>query len=253
MTGRLAQGLVRRLALLVAALLLAAAPASAEELAADLSNHLIAITTGFTGTEVVMFGAIEGAGDVVVIVRGPLSDATVRRKSRVAGVWVNRDRIVFTNVPSYYAVASTRPVEEVATPATLELHEIGFDHLKLAVANDVDPADVPFFRSALIREKQQLGLYARQVGKVSFLGSRLFRSNFYFPADVPTGSYLAEVLLIRNGQVASAQTTPLVISKVGFGATVFDFAHQNGAGYGGIAILVALMAGWIAHLAFRRG
>jgi len=235
--------------------LLAAAPAKpAEELVADLSEHLIAITTGFTGTQVVMFGATEGSGDVVIIVRGPLSDATVRRKARVAGIWVNRESMGFTNVPSYYALASSRPVDEIASPATLELHEIGFDHLKLAVdSGEVNPTEVPFFRSALIHEKQQLGLYARQVGKVSFLGSRLFRTNFYFPADVPTGSYLAEILLLRDGQVANTQTTPLIISKIGVGATIFDFAHQNGAGYGAIAILVALMAGWIAHLAFRRG
>lgn len=238
---------------LAAALLIPRPLAAAEELAADLSNHLIAITTGFTGTDVVMFGAIEGTGDVVIIVRGPLSDATVRRKARVAGIWINRDSMIFTNVPSYYALASSKPVDEIASPATLELHEIGFDHLKLAVADDVNPTDVPFFRSALIREKQQLGLYGLQPGKVSFLGSRLFRTNFYFPADVPTGSYLAEVLLLRNGQVASAQTTPLIISKIGVGATIFDFAHQEGAFYGAIAILVALMAGWIAHLAFRRG
>ena len=246
----------RRIALvcgLVGAWLLAAPPARAEDLVADLSDHLIAITTGFTGTEVVMFGATEGTGDVVIIVRGPLSDAIVRRKARVAGIWVNRDSMSFTNVPSYYALASSRPVDEIASPATLELHEIGFDHLKLAVASDVNPTDVPFFRSALIREKQQLGLYVRQAGKVAFLGTRLFRTNVYFPADVPTGSYLAEVLLLRNGQVASAQTTPLIISKIGVGATIFDFAHRNGAGYGAIAILAALMAGWIAHLAFRRG
>ena len=242
-------------AVLLAGGLLAAPPASAaEELVADLSEHLIAITTGFTGTQVVMFGATEGSGDVVIIVRGPLSDATVRRKDRVAGIWVNRESMSFTNVPSYYAMASSRPVDEIASPATLELHEIGFDHLKLAVdSGDVNATEVPFFRSALIREKQQLGLYARQPGKVAFLGTRLFRANFDFPADVPTGSYLAEVLLLRNGQVASAQTTPLIISKIGVGATIFDFAHQQGAYYGTIAILVALMAGWIAHLAFRRG
>jgi uncharacterized protein (TIGR02186 family) len=246
-------GRVALLCGLVGAWLAAGLPAAAQDLVADLSNHLIAITTGFTGTDVVMFGATEGTGDVVIIVRGPLSDATVRRKARVAGIWVNRDSMVFTNVPSYYALASSKPVDEIASPATLELHEIGFDHLKLAVASDVNPTDVPYFRSALIREKQQLGLYVRQPGKVAFLGTRLFRTNFYFPADVPTGSYLAEVLLLRDGQVASAQTTPLIISKIGVGATIFYFAHQNGAGYGAIAILVALMAGWIAHLAFRRG
>jgi len=34
--------------------------AVAASLVADLSNHLIAITTGFTGTDVLLFGAKEG-------------------------------------------------------------------------------------------------------------------------------------------------------------------------------------------------
>ena len=95
--------------LLFAGWLLAATPARpAEDLVADISEHLIAITTGFTGTQVVMFGATEGNGDVVIIVRGPLSDATVRRKGRVACIWVNRESMSFTNVPSYYAMASSK-------------------------------------------------------------------------------------------------------------------------------------------------
>ena len=239
--------------LLLLGLAAAPRPAAAQELVADLSSHLIAITTGFTGTSVVLFGAIEGPGDVVIIVRGPSTDVAVRRKARIAGLWVNRDRITFGNVPSFYAVASSRPLDAIGPPERLDLHEVGFDHLKLAtLETDVDPADVPFFRRALIREKERQGLFAPEVGKVSFLGNRLFRTTFGFPANVPTGNYLVEVLLVRDRAVASAQTTPLFISKLGVGASIFDFAHQQGPLYGVVAILAALMAGWLAHLAFRR-
>jgi uncharacterized protein (TIGR02186 family) len=231
-------GPLRRTWLLAVALLLGLAaaprPVAAQELVADLSSHLIAITTGFTGTSVVLFGAVEGPGDVVIIVRGPSTDVAVRRKARIAGLWINRDRITFGNVPSFYAMASSRPIEAIGPPELLDLHEVGFDHLKLETLDaDVDPADVPFFRRALIREKEREGLFARNVAKVSFLGSRLFRTTFDFPANVPTGNYLVEVLLVRDRAVASAQTTPLFISKIGVGASIFDFAHDRGAGYGG--------------------
>jgi Putative transmembrane protein (Alph_Pro_TM) len=86
------------------------APASAEALAADLTSHLIAITTGFTGASVVLFGAIDGPGDVAVVVRGPDREMTVRRKSRVAGIWMNSQEITFGNVPSFYFVAASRPL-----------------------------------------------------------------------------------------------------------------------------------------------
>src|SRR3982750_4544468 len=98
---------------LVAALLLLLAPATAraDEVVADLSSHLIAITTGFTGASVVLFGATEGRGDIITVVRGPEREMTVWRKGKVAGIWVNAEAVVFGNVPSFYAVAASRPVD----------------------------------------------------------------------------------------------------------------------------------------------
>ncbi|MBT5659432.1 MAG: hypothetical protein HOJ02_04665, partial [Rhodospirillaceae bacterium] len=100
-------------------------PLRADTLVADLSSHLIAITTGFHGDEVLLFGATDGDGDVIVIVRGPDRDLTVRRKDRIAGLWINNDEIDFDDVPSFYHVASSRPIEEFAPPALRSRHEIG--------------------------------------------------------------------------------------------------------------------------------
>lgn len=246
----------RRLALLAAMLLpLALLPgggARAQALIADLSNHLIAISTGFTGTDVLLFGAVEEDGDVVVVVRGPVDDVAVRRKERIAGVWVNSGRLDFTDVPSYYAVASSRPLAEIAPSAMLARQGIGLDFLRLSTAEQASDAAQQPYRAALVRIKQRDGLYAAEVGKVTFLGKRLFRTTVSFPANVPVGSYLVEVLLVRDGEVVSAQTTPLIISKVGVGADIYDFAHDQAALHGVVAILIALMAGWTAHLVFRR-
>src|SRR6201988_33350 len=87
--------------------------ARAEGLVADLTSHLIAITTGFTGASVVLFGATDGPGDVVVAVRGPDRQMTVRRKSRVAGIWVNTEKLMFANVPSFYAMVAKRPLKAI--------------------------------------------------------------------------------------------------------------------------------------------
>jgi uncharacterized protein (TIGR02186 family) len=226
--------------------------AAAASLVADLSSHLIAITTGFTGTDVLLFGAKEGEGEVVMIVRGPTSSISVRKKSRVAGIWMNTDRVTFSNVPSFYAVASSAPLPDIAPPSVLARHQIGFDQLKLQAPAMVGPERFRDFRAALIRRQQSAGLFMREVGQVSFLGNTLFRTNVYFPANVPVGVYLVEVLLLQNGNVTGAQTTPLIISKVGFGAELFDFAHQRAALYGLIAILVSLVSGWLPHILLRR-
>ena len=243
------------LRLLALALLLAGGlgvkPAAAEPLIADLSNHLIAITTGFSGTEVLMFGATDGPGDIVVTVRGPATDVAVRRKARVFGVWINAETLEFGSVPAYYAIASNRPIDDFLTPPLQTRQRIGLDNLML-LQPEADPAEVENFRRALIRIKQRQGLFGDIVGKVSFLGNQLFRTELHFPSNVPVGSYLVEVLLIREGAVVSAQTTPLVISKIGIGAEIFRFAHIHSFGYGVGAIFGALLLGWIAYLGFRR-
>jgi len=237
------------------ALALPAGPARAQALVADLSDHFIAITTGFIGTDVLLFGAIEGDGDVVVVLRGPTGRELVRRKSRVAGIFVNDKDMAFVNVPTFYSVSSNRPLGEILGTNVRLRHEIGFDTLRFSPERTADAADLPLadtFRQALIRNKQRADLYVEDPGKVVFLGARLFRTRVYFPSNLPTGSYTADVYLVRGGAVISAQSTPLVVSKVGFGAEVYDFAYNWPMAYGALAVLLALLAGWLAALVFRR-
>ena len=244
--------LVRRAMLAAAAFVLACAPAAAESLVADLSDHLVRITTGFTGSDVLLFGAIEGEGDVIVVVRGPASRAVVRQKERVAGVWINQSGVEFSDIPAFYAVAASRPLGEFLPHPVAARHQIGVNNLRLKVDRPAAAGDDGAYRAALLRNQARNGLYPNEVGRVTFLGERLFRTNVDFPANVPTGTYRVEVYLIRDGQVASAQTTPLEIRKAGLEAEIFEFAHRHEAFYGLIAILLALMAGWGAGEIFRR-
>ncbi|NUB15137.1 hypothetical protein GAY28_22500 [Azospirillum brasilense] len=230
-----------------------AATVWAQQLVADLSSHLIAITTGFTGTEVVLFGTTDGAGDVAIVVTGPRTPVTVRRKERIAGIWINARSVRFEQVPGYYMVATNRPLDQFVGRPVLERHQIGLPNLQLGPREQLAPDQLALFRSALIRNKQRAGLYGITLGQVAFLGERLFRTNIYFPANVPTGLYNVEALLIRDGEVVSAQTTPLVVSKVGFSAEIYDFARNQPMIYGVAAGIGAIAAGWLAGAIFRGG
>ncbi len=236
---------------LMALVLFWATPARAEALVADLTNHLIAITTGFTGASVVLFGAIDGPGDVAVVVRGPNREITVRRKSRIAGIWVNSREMIFANVPSFYFVAASRPLEEIVSPATAAFYRLGVTNLEMKSEGMAPPQVADEFVTALVRTQQHARLFPNSVGKVNFIGERLFRTTIEFPSNVPTGTYLVQVFLVRDKDVVSGQTTPLVVSKVGLDADVFGFAGRQPALYGAIAVLAAMVAGWLASLPFR--
>lgn len=228
------------------------AAARAEPLVADLSDHLIAITTGFTGAEVLLFGATEGEGDIVVTVRGPAQDIVVRRKERIGGVWINRREMRFQDAPAYYVAASNRPVAEIVPPEMLARNEIGAESLRFKTADAADEETTALFREALVRRKQAQRLYGVETGEVAFLSNNLFRTRLFFPATVPVGVYTVKVLLVKEKRVVGVQTTPLIVQKTGLEAALYNFAHANAAQYGIVAIFLALMAGWLAGLFFRR-
>ena len=240
------------LAVLFAAAVPLSDHARAAALAADLSKHLVAITTGFAGSDVLLYGAVDGPGDVIVVVRGPNEPIVMHRKSRVVGVWANTATMTFEEAPSFYAVASSRPLEEITTEATLDLQRIGVDRLNLDLGLRASANLAKEWEQALIRNMQRRGLYSAEVGEVTFRGPQLFRSEVRFPSNVPTGQYQVEVYLLREGKIIQAQTIPLIVSKIGLEADIFDFAHDSSALYGLIAILVALVSGWLAHIAFRK-
>jgi len=227
-------------------------PALAQPVVADLSSHRVAITSSFAGEDIVLFGVREGGGDVIVVVRGPPQTRVVRQKERIAGIWVNRDEMAFSDVPGYYALAATRPLKEIADAAFLADNQIGPDRLQFQVMGDGDPAASETFRAALIRSRQQNGLYVVGTGPVSYVGGILFRTEFHLPAGAPVGTYSAVVYLLRDGELVGFDTTPLFVTKAGLGRAVYNYAHDQPAAYGFLAILLALIAGWASSMVYRR-
>lgn len=247
---------MRRWAIFGACAALAAAPALAsEDIVSGLSQDTVEITSNYTGTDIVVFGAIEhledtGTNDVVVVVRGPPADMTVRKKDRVAGIFLNRDQATLQGMPSYYFIASTRTVDAIAPSFTLQRYSIGLDNITPSrIVSHHDPSP---FRAALIAHKERDGLYGVTQSGVEFFGPTLFRARIPVPATVPRGQYNVEVYLFRDGTVVSAQSTPLFIDQTGLERRLYNFAHSSPLLYGVSTVLMATLLGWLSSLVFRR-
>jgi len=257
---------MRRLALILAIGLLAcgAKPAAAERLVVSLSNHRVAVTSNFTGEELVLFGTVEpdtgkttlrSAYSLVVTVTGPRETLRTRRKERVLGIWVNVDSREFVRVPSYLAVLSNRPVADIASADVLRRLQVGLDNFLLPQRIGPDIADTVRddpFRVAFVRLENQYGLYRQSGTAVTFLTPTVFRAAIPVPANVPTGNYAIDVMLFADGAMVARTNSALEVNKAGFEQYVADAARDYGLLYGLVTVLMALLIGWFASVVFRK-
>ncbi len=248
--------------------LLFAAPARAQETGSDLpaavAEEQITVSSDYRGSYITVFGVNpdrRGRGDVVVVVRGPSSTATVMRKRRVFGVLVNGDPVRFSEAPSFFAVLSSRPVRQIASPQQIWRHQL--DPAATAQLDSAVPvgADPSAYRAALVRLRRSQGLYQDysgqpqqdQRGGLTIYRGGLFRAVVRLPANAPIAQYHADAYVFRDGRLISSQRNiPITISRVGIERRIHDLAVNASFFYGILTVLLALSAGWLASLIFRR-
>ena len=235
----------------------------AEGVEADLATHHVAVKTDFAGVKVLLFGAITNQGDLdklalldmIIVVRGPNREMRIRKKERIAGLWINKESATFDDVPGYYATLSTRPVEEIAPSYTLLQNGIGFTSLqgKLILSSaGFTQGNAKDYAAAVVRVHQSQNLYQELKGAIGFSGQHLFRAEFELPANVPLGDYTADVYTFRGGKLIGNYTTSLKIEKSGVERFIYELAHQQPLIYGIVSVILALMAGMGAAALFRK-
>jgi uncharacterized protein (TIGR02186 family) len=251
---------VRALAALAATalwMLALPAPAMAERVVAGLSRDAISITTNFEGSEILIFGAVarvapapEGAPmEVIITIEGPSRPVTVRRKERRFGIWVNIEAAAIDAAPTFYAVASTAPLDEILTQTEDLRHRVSIPRAIRAVGTEV--GDLTNFTDALIRLRMDEQLYQLNEGAVTLRDATLFDTSIRLPANLTEGDYRTRIFLTREGEVVDVFSADIVVQKVGLERLIYNLAHQSPLVYGILSLIIAIAAGWGASAAFR--
>jgi uncharacterized protein (TIGR02186 family) len=247
---------VRAVLALLALLLLGAARDPI--LVPEVSQHEIRLRQGFTGTELLLFGAIlnpDGTRaakdyDIIVTLMGPRKSIVVREKQKVAGIWLNADSTEFRSAPSYFAIASTRPINKIVDEKTAAIYELGLSWLQLSPIGAIDPQEQVRFSQGLVELNSGNGLYREAEGEVSVSEQVLYQARINLPSSVPTGTYTAETFAVSNGVVVASAISKVEIRKVGFERAVVDFSEDSSVLYGLLAVIMAVFMGWIAGRLF---
>ena len=243
--------------LLAAPLLLGAAK---PVLVPDVSARSIEIRYSFNGAQLLLFGAILYPGgrapskplDIAVVVKGPVEPILVRENQKIAGIWMNADSHRFRSAPSFYAIASSRPVRELVDERTAAIYELGLRDLQLSPGGGAQPDKERRFEAGLLDLRTRQRLYAEDPKGVEISAHVLYRARINIPSQVPVGTYTAETFLIDNGRVVAAATREIEIGKSGFERFIAVAARRHAFLYGLAAVLLSLGLGWFAAWLFAR-
>ncbi|PJE30150.1 Putative transmembrane protein (Alph_Pro_TM) [Pseudooceanicola marinus] len=229
-----------------------------EELVLGLSQNRVAITANFDGSEILIFGAVKRdtaplaePADVIITVAGPTEPIAVQRKERRAGIWVNADQVTIRQAPSFYAVATSAPLEDILSATEDLRHRISIPRAIRSITSGDEVTDEDAFVEALVRIRQRAGLYQMREETVGFDRQTLFRTSVPLPSSLPTGVYSVNVYLVRDGSVASTHETAIRVGKVGLEQWLYALSREQGVLYALLAIFIAIFAGWGASEIFR--
>lgn len=248
---------VIRAALLALAL---AGPALADEtIVTGLSQNRVSITADFVGSEILVYGAVkrdapppEGSPlEVIVTVEGPAAPVTVRRKERVAGIWINNASIRVDSAPSFFAIATTGPLNHILSDTENLRYDITIERVIRAVGITAEADKAGEFLLALLRVRTQEDRFRVLEGKVELTEDTLFRTDVELPANLIEGEYKVRIFLLRDRKVVAHQERLVGVRKVGLERFIFNLAHQQPLLYGLLSLLLAAVAGWGASTAFR--
>ena len=215
-------------------------------------DNQIDIDVGFTGKKLSYFGAIDTKGDLVIIVTGPRKKIKVFKKEKKVWFWINSNSRVFSDVPSYYFVATSRPLNQIKNDSFLKINQIGLQNLRFEGAEEIEEELRLQWRNGIIDSMKKMGNYFSINGKIDIIDERLFKTEISFPSDITEGIYIVDTLLLKNGSVIGSKRSFINVSKSGIGEKVYLFATKNGLFYGVFAVISAMLFGFLVNEAIRK-
>lgn len=225
----------------------------------EVSQSRIELRQGFTGANLLLYGAVIAPGetrenyDIVVVLKGPAEAIRMREKERFAGIWMNAGASDFRSAPSFFAVASSRPVSELVDERTAAIFELGTRFIQLSPTGEIEPLEQARFARGLVDMRQRAGLYSEDPEGVRISEGVLYQARINLPSNVTTGPYTAETFAISGGRVVASATAKIEVVKVGLEGRVVLEANRNSLLYGTFAIFLSLTMGFVAGRLFARG
>ncbi len=213
-----------------------------------ISPKTIEMGAFFNGARLRVSGAVASDAHVVIVVRGADREEAFNFKSRVGPIWLNTGKVHVSGAPSLFLALSSDHVFVLLGRAEVEAEQLDVASIRRQMRLTPASLDRDIVRAGYLSMKQEEGIYLVNPAGV-VLGAadgsgRTFSSEFDWPAKAPPARYEIRVYECRDRAIARTWSAPLEVVKVGFPAWLSALAAERAAAYGGLAVAVAVLAGF---------
>ena len=232
---------------------------SLAELTINANHDHITIDFFYHGSTVSVSGISNQDVDLIVKITSPEGHQVMKEKGKAAGfLWMNVGTLNLEHVPNFYALHSTKKIEDILNKDEMEKYVIGYPALEKHVGMSpvANESDKTKWFEEFVKFKEDSKLYAMSSGKISF-SHEGGKSKYYiltqWPYQAPPGEYLVTVYSVKDKHIIEKAETRVVVEQVGIIKMLSGMAANNGAMYGIISIIIALGAGFGVGMVFRKG
>lgn len=218
-----------------------------------VSQSAVEINTRFTGSKLLIFGAITNTGagsghlDVIITVEGPKLPVKVWKKARKFGIWQNDSYVEIDEAPQFYAIGTSAPLQYILSDTEDLRHKISIERAIRSVGAPQNIENSFDYTDALIHLREEAGLFVLAENSVTVQQGALFQTKIGMPATIAEGSYTLRVFLTRGREIISSLESEIEVRKIGLEERLFAFAVDAPLLYGVFAVVLAALAGWTAH------
>jgi uncharacterized protein (TIGR02186 family) len=228
----------------------------------DRSNRVrvepdnVSIGIFYSGQKIRVKASAPASRDIVIRVSGPEEPLVLKKKGRKLGLlWMNVGKVRYEAVPTLYLLSSSRKLDEIAAPETLDRLKLGFDALKDRISADSEEGARELF-GELVKLKQRDHLFSFQPAGVQLqpLGSgrQEARGEFFLPAKTPVGEYTVDVFDFHAHQGELLGSVKIRVKRTPVVSWIASLAADHGLLYGCVAVALAVLAGLFTGFLFSR-
>ena len=221
------------------------------------NNERIGIGAFYHGSRVNITGEADPYTDIIIKITSPEGSQSLKKKGKVAGLlWMNREDLEFRNIPNVYLLYSTKGIEDILSKDEIDKYSIGYSALKrqAEITTISDENEKTKWFNEFIRFKEYSKLYNMTQESIYTImndGKLEYSININWQYQAPPGDYTISAYAVKNNMVIEKSESKFIVEHIGTVRMLANMAKNNGAMYGIVSIVIAIIAGFAVGIIFR--